>query len=670
MDNSEDLPDIGARFGDQKPRNMADREDDDRQAREDEGEEELDETDYKSQKDAVLFAIDVSASMLKPPPAAESKKADKDSAMTAALKSAYQLMQQRIIAQPKDMMGILLFGTEKSKFREERNGGSGYPHCYLLTELDVPSAEDVKVIKVMAEEGEDPNEILTPASAKDGVSMANVLFCANQIFTTNAANFGSRRLFIITDNDDPHAGDKAARSSAAVRAKDLFDLGVTIELFPISQDGKKFNLEKFYTDIIYRDPTSDFGSADEVKASKSGDGLTLLSSLISNINSKQTPKRAYFSRIPFEIAPGLTVSINGYIVVHRQTITRTSYIWLGDSDKAQVATGETTKLDNDERTVQKSEIKKAYKFGGEYVYFTPEELKEVRKFGEKGLRIIGFKPRSMLPSWASVKPSVFIFPSEGGYVGSTRVFSALWQKLLSSNKMALAWYVPRSNATPLLVAILPSKSQSDESSGTPFLPAGLWCYPLPFADDLRDLEPLKGKEVHRASNDLVDQTRVIVQNLQLPKAIYNPSKYPNPALQWHYKILQTLALEEEIPEEPEDGTLPRYKTINKRVGGYQVEWAESIKKEADTLKKELSFKREADDDADERPVKKAKTASTAKKPSGGMTLAQLKLAVEQDTLKKMTVNDLKEVLTSKDLSTAGKKADLLDRVAQWVEENS
>lgn len=176
-----------------------------------------------------------------------SEKSDKDTAVGAALKCAFQIMQQRIIAQPKDMMGVLLFGTEKSKFQDEEatgRAGLAYPHCYLFTDLDIPAAEDVKALKSLAQEGEDDDHVLVPAS--EPVAMANVLFCANQIFTTKAANFGSRRLFIITDNDNPHAKDKQARSAAAVRAKDLFDLGVIIEVFPIIRDDVKFDLVKFY----------------------------------------------------------------------------------------------------------------------------------------------------------------------------------------------------------------------------------------------------------------------------------------------------------------------------------------------------------------------------------------------------------------------------------------
>ena len=184
--------------------------------------------------------------MLTPPLRADSKKADTDSPASAALKCAYALMQQRIISNPNDMMGILLYGTEQSKFRDEDSSHSGraYPHCYLLADLDIPAAEDVKALKTLVEDGDEFNRLLQPST--ETVSMANVLFCANQIFTTKASNFASRRLFIVTDNDDPHGSSKAFRSAATVRAKDLYDLGVVIELFPIAKSGSEFDRSNFY----------------------------------------------------------------------------------------------------------------------------------------------------------------------------------------------------------------------------------------------------------------------------------------------------------------------------------------------------------------------------------------------------------------------------------------
>lgn len=359
--------------------------------------------------------------------------------------------------------------------------------------------------------------------------------------------------------------------------------------------------------------------------------------------------------------------MKGYNILHRQTPARTCYIWL-DGEKPQIAAGETTRIAEDStRTVEKGEIKKAYKFGGEYVYFSPEEQKKLKDFGSPIVRIIGFKPRSMIPVWGSVKKSTFIYPSEEDYVGSTRVFTALWQKLLKDEKVAIAWCIVRSNANPMLAAIMPSRSQSDEESGTPFLPAGLWIYPLPFADDLREMKPTG--QLAQSSDELKTQMRTIVQQLQLPKAMYNPTKYPNPSLQWHYKILQALALEEEVPETAEDATAPKYKAISKRAGGYLEEWSETLSNEAKSATQARALKREAEDDDAGRPAKRGRTAADA--PTGSaMTAAQLRAAIDNGSITKMTVAQLKDIAGTKGLSTAGKKIELVERIEEWVEENS
>ena len=199
---------------------------------------------YKTAKDALLFVIEVSQSMLAPLPLNDSKDGDGDTSTSAALRCAYALMQQRIISNANDMMGVLLYGTKKSKFQGDDRGSTSYPHCYLLTDLQIPDAKDVKALKALVEDEEESEDLLVPTS--NSVPMSDVLFCANQIFTTKAPNFSSRRLFIITDNDNPHSANNKLKSSAAVRAKDLYDLGVIIELFPIAKPDQDFDRTKFY----------------------------------------------------------------------------------------------------------------------------------------------------------------------------------------------------------------------------------------------------------------------------------------------------------------------------------------------------------------------------------------------------------------------------------------
>ncbi|KAI0460181.1 hypothetical protein F5B21DRAFT_510945 [Xylaria acuta] len=649
---------------------MADRWNYERRDEEDEeDEEEFTEGHYRAQKDALIFAIQVTESMLRPPPKSEDKKANTDSASLTALKCAYQVMQQRIISNPKDMIGIVLFGTEETKVPDDIRLQDS--HCYLLTDLEVPAADDVKALRGLVEEGQNADEIL--ASSKQPADMVMLLRLVLHLFQTRAPNFGSRRLFIITDDDDPCASMKKNPSwDPAVGAKDIHDHGCTIELFPITHGESKFDTSKFYDDIIYHDPVLDEANLGKVAPAKSGDGLNLLQSLVSNINSRQTPKRAYFSNMPFELGPGLTISVKGYNVIQKQAPARSCYIWV-EGEKPQVALGETARLAEDSaRTVENYEVKKAYKFGSEYVYFTDEEQNSIKQFGGACIRIIGFKDRSLLRFWASVKKSTYIFPSEEGYVGSTRVFTALWQKLLESKKVGMAWHIARRNGNPQLVAIIPSRATSDEKSGTQYMPAGLWLYPIPFIDDVRDGHET-GKVI-RTTNALTDRMNKVVQQLQLPGGAYNPSKYPNPALQWHYKILQALALEDVVPDKPEDATVPKYRAIHKRCGGYIQEWTQVADDVLGQIQEQKKIKRELEEGNEEdepRPAKKSRTTAANDRNAGedGLSNAELRKRYDAGTLTKLTVAHLRSAVSGRGLDTKGLKPDLVERLEQWIEDN-
>ncbi|EEH17728.1 ATP-dependent DNA helicase II subunit 1 [Paracoccidioides brasiliensis Pb03] len=639
-----------------------------------EEEEDIDETVYKTVKDAVLFAIEISESMLTPPPDGDSKRADKESPATAALKCAYHMMQQRIISNPKDMIGILLYGTEKSKFYDEEESGRGnlsYPRCYLFTDLDVPAAEDVKKLRALVHDEEEADQILVPS--KERVSMSNVLFCANQIFSSKAPNFSSRRLFIVTDNDDPHSKDRGLRSAATVRAKDLYDLGVIIELFPISRPNQEFDRSKFFDDIIYKasptDPEAPAFSTQTKSSTSGGDGISLLKSLLSSINSKSVPRRALFSNVPLEIGPDFKISVTGYLIFKRQEPARSCYVWLG-GEEPQICNGITTQMaDDSAREVEKWEIRKSYKFGGEQISFTLDEQASLRNFGDPTIRIIGFKPISSLPIWASMKHPTFIYPSEEGYVGSTRVFSALYQTLLKKRKLALVWFVPRKNAAPVMAAMIPGKAKLNEY-GEQMIPQGMWILPLPFADDIRQ-NPETNLII--APDELVDKMRTVIQFLQLPKAQYDPQKYPNPSLQWHYRILQALALDEDLPEKPEDKTIPKYRQIDKRAGEHVIAWGEELESQYLKMETEQPFistlvKRPASRSQEQikeepRPAKKAKTGADAVGAGD-----EVRMHYEKGTLNKLTVTFLKEFLQSQNLSTTGKKADLIERVEELFEQ--
>ncbi|RKF76003.1 ATP-dependent DNA helicase II subunit 1 [Golovinomyces cichoracearum] len=639
-----------------------------------EDEEDTEYANYVSQKDAILFAIEVRDSMM-------NQGTGTHAAVLNSLKLIYQIMQQQIISRPKDMIGVLLFGTQKSKlYDDDRKNYNGYefPSCYLLVDLNIPSAEDVKLLKSLAMGWDENPEIFLPS--KQGVPLSNMLLCANQIFTSRAQQYGSKRIFIITDNDDPYRLEKSIRSQATVRAKDLYDFGVILELFPISHSDNQFDHSKFYDDIIYGDLNERINrisilSPSESKLECETDGLTLLHGLISDITSKNVARQAVFSGLSFEIGPSFQISVNGYNLFKRQKPARSCWVYDG-GEELKIATAEGGMITEDTAMpVESSDIRRAYQFGGSQIYFTSQEEKTLKFFGSPILRIIGFKLQDQISIWESISSSTFIYPNEEKIIGSTRVFSALWQKLLASKKVGIAWYMPRVNAIPALVAIIPSEKLLN-SSGKQIAPAGLWIYTLPYSDDLRSIPPCPSPI--STSDALVDQMRTIVQQLQLPGGIYDPFKYPNPTLQWHYRILQAMALGEDVVDiEPEDKTNPRYRQIQKRAGSHIMKWNVMLNEQVRHWQnityngiEKTNIKRSIDNDLSSSIIcKKLKQDGGKQSDLRDQNQADMKDLIRSGKLNDFKLNEIKEWAKLNGVSTAGKKADLLERISRWTEKS-
>lgn len=169
--------------------------------------------------------------------------------------------------------------------------------------------------------------------------------------------------------------------------------------------------------------------------------------------------------------------------------------------------------------------------------------------------------------------------------------------------------------------------------------------------------------------------RPIIQQLNLPKAIYDPSRYPNPSLQWHYQILQALALDEEVPSVVEDKTVPKYRQIDKRVGSETVEWGHELE---NVYKAYLSENPDAASIGAKRgaapatngaasAAKKSKPTTGANADGEAVTEEEVKKLWQEQKLARLTVSQLKEFCTVNGLPLAGRKGDLVERVEAWFE---
>lgn len=103
---------------------------------------------------------------------------------------------------------------------------------------------------------------------------------------------------------------------------------------------------------------------------------------------------------------------------------------------------------------------------------------------EPGLKLLGFKDRSELRFEDNVKHSVFIYPNEDAFNGSTRTFAALLDVLARKEKIGLVVGITRSNGSPAFYAMLPQEEVLD-SAGAQTVPPGFHLIYIPFADDIR-----------------------------------------------------------------------------------------------------------------------------------------------------------------------------------------
>ena len=137
--------------------------------------------------------------------------------------------------------------------------------------------------------------------------------------------------------------------------------------------------------------------------------------------------------------------------------------------------------------------------------------------------------------------------------------------------------------------------------------------------------------------------------------------------------MQALALEEDLPEQPEDKTLPRYKQIHKRAGGYVVEWGELLDKAFDEWNATNESRMKPATNGSSKRTAAPSTASRAKKVKDedddeeGVTDATMRAAFQKGKIESFKVPDLKRWMKAKGLSTAGNKPDLVELITSYFE---
>lgn len=434
--------------------------------------------------------------------------------------------------------------------------------------------------------------------------------------------------------------------AAKIRARDLSDLGIFVELFNLDKEGEKFDPSKFYLDIL---PIPiDEEDTDGLSVAQSADSSEKFAELMTKVRRRESRKRA-LGKMPMVLGDDMALSIRIYSLY--MEAKKGTYVWMEEST-GKLAQAQTEWIGQSTgATISRAEMDYYYDFGGAKAIFTKSELASVKDLGEPGLKILGFRPRGWLKTHYNVAHSTFIFPDEAATRGSIVAFTALLEGMLELGQLAIGSYVARRTVTPKLVALLPQAEQNDPEIGAQTRPAGMNLIILPFADDIRRL-PHDG-ELEPAESELVDKAKTIIAKLTISGG-FDPEAFQNPALQRHYASLQALALDQEIDEEDlKDDVMPDGARMQKRAGALIDEFNSMLPEPVLDSSSKAASKRSADSSNSPR---KAAAVISASEIEG--------IATDATKLSKLTVPSLKAFAESKNLKPARLKADLVAQIVK------
>jgi ATP-dependent DNA helicase 2 subunit 1 len=288
------------------------------------------------------------------------------------------------------------------------------------------------------------------------------------------------------------------------------------------------------------------------------------------------------------------------------------------------------------------------------------------------MTLMGFKPRSALKDYHNIKPPYFIYPDESTMKGSTVAFAALLHQMAAKGKIAICRLIYRKGVVPKFVALLPQEEKVNGDGEITQYP-GMHMIFLPFADDVRQL---KFEPTPIAEPDLIVKAKQVIQSMP---AKFDNSTFENPSLQKHYAIIQALALDENIPEDVDDLTMPDYERMQKfgpviksfadacnigpaDLGDAGGDGSDDEGKSSSSSSRSKSSSSRKRKEPDSKSDKGGASKRAKKEHVEDASAVDWKAAAQSGKLKKMTIPELKVYLKANGLPVSGKKELLLERI--------
>ena len=639
-------------------------------------------------KECIIFLIDCYPTMHSI--FEDSTNSTKSTPLSTILKVTENFLKTKIISNQNDLFGMVLFNTSIT------NNEMNYEGVNTLFKIAAPNALIIKKIKIMTQNC-DPelndtnykkelNEIFKPIEDLKNNFLVNALWISHSLLKNYDKKSYKRRIFLFTDNDDPISDDQD-KNICIQRAKDMYESDITIELFPMNFNNKRFNLSNFYSQIIpaNSDDDLDGGNDNLLSIEQCTDRLR---ELTKRIRQKEIKKRT-LGRCPFFLTNNTKIYMNIYSSIRK---TYKGRIYNVDAKTNKLLKGVNSIICKDSGAELYPEQVCTYQlYGNKKIIFSKEEMNKIKFLEEPGMKLMGFKSIESIKPYYNIRESYFIYPNELFSNGAGKLVDALIKQMINKKKCAIVKFVAREGSVVKFCALLPQQEKYDEDYFQ--TPPGFNMIILPWADDIRsnsDILSKNPKILPKVSDEQSELAKKLIKKMNIS---FDCRAFENVELQKFYATLQALALEETNVEPIEDTLQPHNEGLEKVLDGLDEKFRESIfgreggktnevcekyakgnrnkkdksrsksndsKSSRSQSKKKRKKKKKKDEDFSEEDEKEEQGANYSDEI--------IKKMLKNKKLEKMTVPELKDICRIRNIATKGlKKVDILEKIKNYLE---
>ena len=634
------------------------------------------EQEFLPTKDIIIFLIDCSPSMHKEVKESSSKKIT--TPISTLLKVTENFLKTKIISNQNDLFGIVLFNTAKNY--NEMN----FEGVNTLFKIEAPNAFNIKKIKIMTlncdpELNKDNykkelNEIIKPMEDSKTNYLNNAMWIVHSLLKNYDKKIYKRRIFLFTDNDDP-IEDIQEKNICIQRAKDMSDSDITIELFPMNFDNKRFNLSNFYAQIIPVNSEDDLdgGNDNLLSIEQCTDRLR---ELTKRIRQKEIKKRT-LGKCPFFLTNNTKIYMNVYSTVKKSYKGK---IYNVDGKTNKILKGvNAIKCKDTGGELYPEQVCSYQLYGNKKIIFSKEEMNKIKFIEEPGMKLMGFKSLDSIKPYYNVRESYFIYPNELFSNGSGTLVDAMIKQMLNKKKCAIVKFVSREASIVKFCALIPQAEKYDEDYFQ--TPPGFNMIILPWADDIRTNSEILSKNPKVLPEVSEEQSELAKKIIKKMNISFDCRAFENVELQKFYSTLQALALEESNIEQVEDTLQPHSEGLEKVLNGLDETFRKSIfgntnkGKTDELIEKYISGKkrkRSEDSKSSKSGEKKKENENEEDMEERGKYYSDevIREMMEEQKLKKMNVQELNGICRLRNIATKGlKKIEILEKIKKYLDED-